>query len=139
MCAICLKSWGWKKEEKEWGYLEEEMSDPVARSQQGTMHIKPLQINVIETVLAKVMEEILRQDILAREGKFGGTHVLPGGPNDARLRVLMEEVGEVARELNERDQGHWEPRKLLDELIQTAACAVSFAAAHIEEENGYRP
>jgi len=105
-------------------------------------HIKPLQVNVIEEVLAAVMEEILRQDILAREGKFGGTHVLPGGPDDARLRVLVEEVGEVARELNEMDQGNSRERptgKLLDELIQTAACSVSWAAAHIEEENGYRP
>lgn len=106
--------------------------DPVA-------HIKPLQVGVIEEVLAAVMEECLQQDVLAREGKFGGTHVLPGGPNDARLRVLTEEVGEVARELNETDQGKATPGQLLKELIQTAACAVSFAAAIKEEWDGYRP
>ncbi len=106
-------------------------NDPVA-------HIKPLQGEVIQEVLDQVFTEIMRQDRLARAGKFGGTHVLPGGPSDARFRVLAEEVGEVARELNEIDQGNSTTGKLYEELVQSAACAVSFASAIIEERDGYR-
>ncbi len=108
------------------------MSDPVA-------HIKPLQGVMIEGVLADVAAEIDRQDNLARTGRFGGTHILPGGPDADRSLVLVEEVGEVAKELNEARAGQGTPGKLYDELVQTAACAVAWAAAHLEELEGYRP
>ena len=66
------------------------------------------------------------------------THTLPEGPNDARLRLLVEEVGEVARELNEADIGNPDPDELYTELIQTAATAAAWAAALVEKAEGYR-
>ncbi len=121
------------------------MSDPVA-------HIKPLRGSMITGVLDDVATEIQRQDDLARAGKFGGTHILPGGPDADRLVVLVEEVGEVAKELNEERAGNPvstglghhprrgpDPGKKYDELVQTAACAVAWATAHLEELKGYRP
>lgn len=107
------------------------MSDPVA-------HIKPLQGVMIEGVLADIAAEIQRQDDLARAGKFGGLHILPGGPDSDRLTILVEEVGEVATELNEIRAGQETPGKKYEELVQTAACAVAWAVAHLEELEGYR-
>ena len=75
--------------------------------------------------------EVMRQDALARRGRFGGTHVLPSGPNEARLAVLLEEVGEVAHELNEgwaSDAG-LDRDALIKELVQVAACAIAWATA----------
>ena len=84
----------------------------------------------IEVTLERVHAEILRQDQLARAGKFGGTHILPSGPDHARLAVLTEEVGEVARELNEAlIKGELDRDALVSELVQTAACAVAWATA----------
>lgn len=107
------------------------MRDPVA-------HIKPLRGSVITGVLDDVAAEIQRQDDLTRAGKFGGTHIIPGGPDSDRLTILVEEVGEVAKELNEERAGNPDPGKKYDELIQTAACAVAWATAHLEELEGYR-
>ena len=107
------------------------MKDPVA-------HIKPLQDDMIVGVLADGHREIERQDALARAGKFGGTHILPGGPDGDRLGVLVEEVGEVATELNEIRAGQETPGKKYVELVQTAASAVAWAVAHLEELEGYR-
>lgn len=101
-------------------------------------HVKPLRGSTILDVTAHVRAEIWRQDGLARAGKFGGKHTLPEGPNDARLRLLVEEVGEVARELNEADLGNPDPDGLYTELIQTAATAVAWTAALTEEAEGYR-
>ena len=105
--------------------------DPVA-------HIPPFLLDNLEGVAADAVREVQRQDDLARAGKFGGTHILPGGPNDARLRVLVEEVGEVAKELNEIDMGNASPGQLYDELVQTAACAIAWGAAILEREEGLR-
>ena len=103
------------------------------------VHIKPLQWVMIEEVQADVRREIDRQDDLARAGKFGGTHIIPGGPDSDRLTILVEEVGEVATELNEIRAGQETPGKKYEELVQTAACAVAWAVAHLEELEGYRP
>jgi hypothetical protein len=92
-------------------------------------NIPPLNEFSVYTALEDVRAEITRQDVLARAGKFGGTHVLPGGPNDARYRVLGEEVGEVARALNEMQIQGLDTSNLYDELVQTAACAVAWCAA----------
>ncbi len=108
------------------------MSDPVA-------HIKPLRVSTIKEVLSDVAFEIQRQDDLARAGKFGATHILPGGPDADRLAIIVEEVGEVAKELNEERAGKGLPGKLYEELVQTAACAVAWGAAHLEELERYRP
>lgn len=51
--------------------------------------------------------------------------------SEARLAILLEEVGEVAREFNEarhRDS-ELDVIKLRAELIQTAACAAAWADA----------
>ena len=62
-------------------------------------HIPPLQGISIARASDDAVKEITRQDELARAGHFGGLHTLPGGPDDARLGVLTEEVGEVARDV----------------------------------------
>ncbi len=101
-------------------------TDPVA-------HIPPFDGETLGDVGVLIFDEIERQDWLARAGKFGSTHIFPGGPDEARLRVLVEEVGEVAKELNEIDQGNSDRGDaLLAELIQTAACAGAWAAAILE-------
>lgn len=55
----------------------------------------------------------------------------PGTPNGVRLAVLMEEVGEVARAMNEATLGNTTPSKYLhdlqDELVQVASVAVAWA------------
>ena len=92
--------------------------------------VKALDHDNIRLTCDTVFAEVLRQDVLARAGKFGGTHILPGGPDHARLAVLTEEVGEVARELNEAlIQGHLARDALVKELVQVGACAVAWATA----------
>ena len=93
--------------------------------------VKSLDIGNLRLTAAAIVAECIRQDILARRGKFGGTHILPSGPDHALLAVLLEEVGEVARELNEglmRESGV-DKDKLLRELIQVGACAAAWATA----------
>ena len=102
------------------------MPDPVA-------HIPPLKQAERDEVSLTVQIEIDRQDVLARTGKFHGTHILPGGPDHARASVLGEEVGEVHKALNEIKFGQsTREGELYDELIQTAACAEAWAAAILE-------
>lgn len=95
--------------------------------------VPALKIHNIEVTLSAVLGEILRQDALARSGRFGGTHILPSGPDEARLCVLVEEVGEVAHELNEAlsrgSLGEAGKDALVKELVQVAACAVAWATA----------
>lgn len=108
------------------------MSDPVA-------HVKPLKMETLEGVALDVIAEVERQDKLARAGQFGKRHILPEGPDGSRLGVLVEEVGEVAEAMNEEEMGRGDPGDLYSELIQTAACALAWAAAKLEELEGYRP
>ena len=97
-------------------------------------HIPPLEPNTLDDVAGRIINEISRADALARAGKFGGTHVMPGGPDSARLSKLVEEVGEVAREMNEISFGKGTRKvELFDELIQTAALATAWAAAILEQ------
>ena len=93
--------------------------------------VKPLSFRNLRLTADAIVGECIRQDILARSGKFGGLHILPSGPDHARLAVLLEEVGEVARELNEglmRESGV-DKDKLVRELIQVGACAAAWATA----------
>lgn len=93
--------------------------------------VEPLDIDNLQVSAAACVAEVMRQDSLARRNKFGGTHILPSGPDHARLAVLMEEVGEVARELNEglmRTAG-LDRDALVKELIQVGACAIAWATA----------
>lgn len=94
-------------------------------------HVPKLSAEILKHVMVRVVQEVSRQDELARAHKFGGTHILPGGPDHARLGVLGEEFGEVCRVLNEAViQPHPSYREnLYKELIQTAACAVAWAVA----------
>jgi hypothetical protein len=101
-------------------------------SKDAVPHILRLGREAIESVLQDIDNEIARQDKLARLGTFGGTHILPGGPDPDRLAVLMEEVGEVAEELNEIKMGLGERGRVFDELVQVAAVAAAWAAAILE-------
>jgi hypothetical protein len=100
--------------------------------------VLPLDAAGIRSTLDAVGFEVQHQDELARKGRFGRTHILPSGPNVARLAVLTEEVGEAAKECNEElmaDPLEFEELKrarvqrLRTELIQVAACAVAWATA----------
>jgi hypothetical protein len=53
----------------------------------------------------------------------------PHGNNDRRLRVLVEEVGEIAMALNDGDPIH----HLLDEVVQAAAVATAWAEGLLAE------
>lgn len=91
--------------------------------------VKPLNHQNLTLTATAVVAEVIRQDVLARQGRFGGTHILPSGPDAARLSVLTEEVGEVAKEINEAFAGNGDKDKLVKELIQVAACAIAWATA----------
>jgi hypothetical protein len=107
------------------------MSDPVTHDP--VAHILPLTPEARQKVSLAVQAEIDRQDVLAREGKFHGTHILPGGPDHDRVSVLGEEVGEVNKALNEiKFEQATREDELYVELIQTAATAEAWAAAIVE-------
>ena len=99
-------------------------TDPVA-------HIPPLDQQFIDWALRDARKEIQRQDNLARSGKFGGTHVMPGGTDLQRLAVLAEEMGEVSIEVCKGIEVDGQVRRpgLRDELIQVAAVALAWVAA----------
>ena len=96
-----------------------------------------LRLEDFQLTASAAVAEVIRQDSLARRGKFGGTHILPGGPDHARLAVLVEEVGEIARELNESFNVSigLDREALVRELIQVAACSIAWATA-LEHEHG---
>ncbi len=100
--------------------------------------VPPLRPRTVNTVLDDLISEIGRQDRKARAGDFGGFHILPAGPNHERISVLVEEVGECARELNEARAGNETDGALYTELVQLGASAVAWAAALVEEGEGYR-
>lgn len=116
------------------------MTDPVA-------HIPPLSPDTLRGVAVMVLNEIDRQDFLAREGKFGGTHILPGGPDPKRMMVLTEEMFEAmlitAMERVSQsmmaglrpDGGYGRSEALKEELVQVAACATAWVAAIIEDRD----
>lgn len=61
-----------------------------------------------------------RQESLKRDGKFRFTCADPEMTSGEFLSVLMEEVGEVARALNENDM-----KNLREEIVQVAAVCVA--------------
>lgn len=107
----------------------ESVDDGEPEPEDAVAHIAPLDAGVVLDAALEACHEVDRQDELARAGKFGGTHILPGGPDDARLRVLVEEIGEVAEELNEIDFEASDRGRVRDELVQTAAVAIAWIAA----------
>ena len=87
-------------------------------------------------VLGDVARERLRQEEMKLAGRFMFTCAEEGLTNAEKLAVLVEEVGEVARDvLNQEDRHlctHYvvsTPEKLREELIQVAAVAVAWAEA----------
>lgn len=92
--------------------------------------VASLPVAEIEDVAQKAVQEIQKQERLAHMLRFGGAHVLLGDQNFAKLPVLLEESGEVARELNEAIvTGRLDEAKLFDELVQTAAVCLAWATA----------
>jgi NTP pyrophosphatase (non-canonical NTP hydrolase) len=100
--------------------------------------------SIAQTALEAVARERLRQDELVRRGKFSWNCAFDGPAYSEKLAVLMEEVGEVAREVTEhiitRDkytadskllvmpehrEEHFRER-LKKELIQVAAVCVAW-------------
>ena len=75
-------------------------------------------------VLIDVAAERLRQEGLKASGKFPATCADPI-PDGAKLAILMEEVGEVARAINDRQSRD----ELRAELVQVAAVAVAWLEA----------
>jgi hypothetical protein len=100
------------------------MSDPVA-------HIPPLLQESVGLATYETTLEVYRQDKLARAGKFGGTHVMPGGTDLERLAVLAEEFGEASIEVCKGIEVEGQIRRegLRDELVQVAAVCVAWIAA----------
>lgn len=76
-----------------------------------------------DQVLALVSEERVRQAALRAAGKFPYTPDCPEVPPLLNLAMLIEEVGEVARELQ---AGSVSADRLREELIQVAAIAVAW-------------
>lgn len=77
-------------------------------------------------LLADVVDEAARAHT-----KHGDKSMLYG-TDEKSLRILVEEVGEVAREMNELALGNRRPKKYRSnqrtELIQVAAMALTWAA-----------
>jgi NTP pyrophosphatase (non-canonical NTP hydrolase) len=72
--------------------------------------------------LEDVCDERQRQEQLKKEGKFLYTCADAEMTDGERLAVLVEEVGEVARAMNDG-------KGLREELIQVAAVAVAWVEA----------
>lgn len=84
-------------------------------------------------ILLAIASERARQERLCEQGKFPWTCADRYVPNDPKLAVLVEEVGEVARELcearNMRAFGSEHRAKLREELVQVAAVCVAWCEA----------
>lgn len=87
-------------------------------------------MNNREDVFKLIDQERARQSRLCAEGKFPWTCNDPTIRHESKLAVLMEEVGEVARCLNENtihnSQTHLDQDALVAELTQVAAVATAW-------------
>lgn len=68
-----------------------------------------------------ILRERMRQEQLQAEGRFSHTPSDPEMSDTAFLAVLVEEVGEVARAINDAEG----VARLRDELVQVAAVCVA--------------
>jgi hypothetical protein len=81
-----------------------------------------------EVTLNAIQAEATRAHLLHRENSV----LNPDMTDDRRLSILVEEVGEVATDLNDRElgvNGMHDKDHLVQELLQVAAMAASFAQA----------
>ena len=87
----------------------------------------PLMMNVFE----RIAQERCRQNALVAEGKFGWNCSTFNIDCSLKLAVLMEEIGEVAKEI--ADSGVGMPaaaqKRMQTELVQVAAVAVAWLEA----------
>jgi NTP pyrophosphatase (non-canonical NTP hydrolase) len=75
-------------------------------------------------VLNEISHERVHQERLQRTGKFDFTCADPKVASLAKLPVLIEEAGEVAKELIERNGG---TQHLYEELVQVAVVSGAWA------------
>lgn len=102
-------------------------------------HVPPLSEDAIDNATFDIVTEVRHQDVLARSGKFGGTHVMPGGTDLERLAVLAEEFGEASIEVCKgivKDGYERRENLLYGELVQVAAVSLAWAAAILEGREG---
>jgi len=96
---------------------------PINREQASAVKNSPAMM----IVFGAIADERLRQRQLLREGKILFNCDSPIVDLDRKLRVLMEEVGEVAREVDHIERGSEIARaKLRTELTQVAAVATAW-------------
>lgn len=88
-----------------------------------------------DTILGGVLEEVRSEVLRAIEKHGHEAMAMPGLDVGKRLGILGEEYGEVCRATT-YDNG--DPENLLEELVQTAAMAVSWKVA-AEFENTAAP
>lgn len=89
----------------------------------------------LDTVLQSLRTERHRQELLVYRGKLPFSAANPSIVSAPKLAVLVEEVGEVAKEL----QGpSIEADRLYAELIQVAAVAVAWAESIQAVRFGYK-
>ena len=81
-------------------------------------------------VMARVAQERVRQQELFRGGKFTFTCASTTADDNRKLRVLTEEIGEVAEAIDriENSKSNHQPARdhLRDELVQVAAVACAW-------------
>lgn len=77
-----------------------------------------------EDIFAAITNERARQNRLALDGKIPFTCAWTCVSGGDKVTVLTEELGEVARAVQERDEAH-----LREELTQLAACCCAWLEA----------
>lgn len=80
-------------------------------------------------IYGAIAAERKRQEELLASGKFSWTCASPEISDERRLSVLMEEVGEVANDINEQNHDPQWREKMAVELIQVAAVCVAWLEA----------
>jgi hypothetical protein len=100
-----------------------------------------------EDILVEVFRERVRQELAHLDGKHPIRIADPYTHNGFRTAVLLEEVGEVAHEVNEMlgeqaKHGNWSRQRetnLKKELIQVAAVAVAWVRGLENEDESHAP
>ena len=96
----------------------------------------------IVNVFARIAAERCRQQELLKAGKFTYTCSSPVVDDNRKLRILVEEVGEVAEAIERLEmskRGHLPAKEhLREELVQVAAVAVAWLESLEKSEIGNR-